>query len=169
MAEKKTLKDYMMGLRKDHEYTIRIARYVVTDADMTRIENNLKAHELVDISKLKKTIHQSTAYGFPDPVNSEVFIFNVTLGLPQSCFYLGREIAKILKISEIYVAVTDSNYIEPVLDIKPTGKTIETFAKPEVEGEEISGEKYNMGMLKTILAARDADPLSIISTPSKKK
>lgn len=165
VEKKKRLQDYMMGLKKDHDYTIRVLVPEIPDKDMTRIENNLKAHELVNISKIKKTIFQSAPYGFPDPtMKGEVCIFNITLGLPVSCFYLSREIAKILGISEIYVCSHGIDNPPPELDITPSGETTPTYAKPEIVGDELAGGKYVAGFLKTILDSRKKDPLSIIKT-----
>lgn len=172
MADKKTLKDYIMGLKKDHEYTVRIANRMLTDEDITRIENNLKAHELIKMTTPKKTIFQMHPLGFAEPTKSEVMIFNVTLGMPASCFYLGREIAKILKISEIYVVVNGSDNPLSELHIEKDPKYVSKVstdpAYPEAKdlpkAEELYGDKYNQSMLKTIMAARKKDPNSIIKT-----
>ena len=160
---KKTLHDYMMGLRKDHKFVVRIAMCIPTDEQMKRIEGNLKAYELVDITSPHKTIIQAHPLGFDEPINSEVVIFEVTLGLPASSFYLGRQIAKILKISDMYVVVNGAD--------NPLHDEDDKEEKPvePVAFDDLYGEKYNTAMLKTILAARDADPLSIVSTPSKTK
>lgn len=165
---KKSLQDYLMGIKKEHTFTVRIANCILVDKDMDRIESNLKAYELIDITKPKKTIFQSHPLGFAEPVNSEVFIFTVTTGLPASSFFLGREIAKILKISEIYVVVNGQD--NPVADKKEEYKA-KLSTNPEYpedknlpDSDELYGTKYNDNMLKTILKARDKDADSITQT-----
>lgn len=169
---KKTLHDYLMGLKKEHEYTVRIANRMLSDEDMKRIENNLKAHELIEITSPKKTIFQMHPLGFTEPTKSEVMIFNVKLGLPASCFYLGREIAKILKISEIYVVVNGADNPLPELNLEKDPNYVPKVstdpAYPEDKdlppAEDLYGDKYNQKMLKTILDARKKDPNSIVKT-----
>jgi hypothetical protein len=165
---KKTLSDYVMGVRKEHEYTVRICVSELPDNALDRIENNLKQYDLIDVTKPKKTIFQSHPLGFAEPMNSEVFIFNVTLGLPASHFYLGREIAKILKVTENRVVVNCAE--NPIKDHREEYKA-KLSTDPEYpedknlpKSDELYGTKYNDNMLKTILKARDKDADSITST-----
>lgn len=169
---KKTLHDYLMGLKKEHAYTVRVANRMLADEDMTRIENNLKAHELIEMTTPKKTIFQHHPLGFTEPTKSEVMIFDVKLGLPQSSFYLAREIAKILKISEIYVVVNGVDNPLPELHIEKDPNYVSKVSTdpkyPEDDNlpahSELAGEEYNKNMLKTILDARKKDPQSIVKT-----
>lgn len=152
---KKTLKDYLIGVKKTHKYTVRIAKLCeLTDSEMTLIENNLKAYELVDITTPKKTIFQAHPLGFTEPTFSNVIIFDIELGLPASSFYLSKLIAKVLKISDDYVVVNgvDNPVVSPE-DVKAT---------------DYYGDEYNSNMLKTILDARAKDPNSIVKTYSDK-
>lgn len=165
---KKTLADYIMGIKKEHTYTVRIANHELTDKNLDRIESNLKERELIDITKVKKTIFQSHPLGFAEPMNSEVYIFSVTLGMPASSFFLAREIAKILKISEINVVVNGQD--NPVADKKEEYKA-KLSTNPEYPEDknlpthkENYGTEYNDNMLKTILKARDKDADSITQT-----
>lgn len=174
---KKTLKDYLLGLKKEHVYTIRVALPEIAEKAMTRIENNLKAYELIKVGKPKKTIFQKHPLGFAEPVNSEITIFEVTTGMPASSFYLAREIAKILKISEIHVVVNGIDNPTPELHItKPEGYVSKVSTDPAYPEDkdlpphsELAGPEYNEKMLKTIADAKKKDPLSVVSTPSKKK
>ena len=160
----KSLQDYLLGVKKTHNYTVRVANHVLTDENIDRIESNLKAYELVDITRPKKSIIQTHPLGFAEPINAEVYLIDVKLGLPASSFYLGREIAKILKISEIYVVVNGDD--NPVVDYADALKKQEE-AKPgepmdvNVDPATVYGGKYNENMLKTILDARKKDVNSI--------
>jgi len=179
---KKTLKDYLLGIKKEHVYTIRIALEEIPEKDMTRIENNLKAYELIKVGKPKSTIWQKQPLGFAEPVNSKITIFDVTTGIPASSFYLAREIAKILKISEIHVVVNGLDNPIPGMVETPNfdghidgyvSKVSTDPAYPEDKGlpanTELVGQKYIDGMLDTIAKAKKKDPNSVVSTPSKKK
>ena len=169
---KKTLKDYLLGIKKEHAYTVRVANRVITEDDMHRIENNLKAYELVNLSTPKKTMFQTHPLGFAEPTKSEVMIFDAKLGLPASCFYLAREIAKILKISEIYVCVNGFDNPLPELHIEKdpnyVSKVSTDPAYPEDKDlpphSELAGMEYNQSLLKTLLDARKKDPNSIVKT-----
>ena len=173
---KKTLKDYLLGIKKEHAYTIRIANRILEDNDLTRIENNLKAHELISISAPKKTIFQSHPLGFTEPTKSEVLILDVKLGMPQSSFWLAREIAKILKISEIYVVVNGADNPLPELHIEKDPNYVPKVstdpAYPEDKDlpphSELAGTEYLKDMLATIEKARKKDPNSIV-WPAKDK
>jgi RNA-binding protein YhbY len=170
---KKTLKDYLLGIKKEHEFTVRIALPELTEEQMTRIENNLKAHELIKITKPKKTIWQKHPLGFAEPVCSEITIFEVTTGLPAECFYLGREIAKILKISEIHVVVNGTGNPLQVLNLEKDPDYVVRAANPDypeapkINHDDYVGQGYIDGMLKTIMDAKKKDPNSIIQTPTK--
>lgn len=159
---KKTLKDYILSLKKEHEFTVRIAGHEIDNSAIDRIENNLKRHELIKISKPKKTMYQVHPLGFTEPTNSEVTIFTVKLGLPASSFYLAREIAQILKISEIYVVVNGID--NPVQDYskkddKYKAKLSIDPEYPEVknmeDAQELVGDKRSENMLKTILKDKE--------------
>lgn len=168
----KTLKDYMMGLKKEHDFTVRVALPEIDEASMTRIENNLKAYELLKVTKPKKTIWQRHPLGFAEPVMSEITIFEVKTGLPASCFYLGREIAKILKISEIHVVVNGSDNPLQELKITPDADYVSKVsvnpAYPEDKDmpkhKDMAGQEYTDNMLKTIIDAKKKDPLSVVKT-----
>jgi len=180
---KKTLKDYLLGIKKEHNYTVRIALPQIEEKAMTSIENNLKAYELIKVSKPTKTIWQKHPLGFAEPVMSEVTIFEVTTGLPASSFYLAREIAKILKISEIHVVVNGLDNPIPAINIAPSQSStgeIEGYVSkvsvdpsypevPKIDHDDYVGQGYIDNMLDTIKDAKDKDPNSIVSTPTKKK
>lgn len=169
---KKTLQDYIMGLKKQHSYTIRIANRQLTDEDMKRIENNLKAHELLEITAPHETIWQTHPLGFTEPTQSTVLIFNVKVGMPQSSFWLAREIAKILKISEIYVVVNGVDNPLPELNLEKdpnyVSKVSTDPAYPEDKNlpphEDTYGNEHTAKVLKVILDARKKDPMSIVKT-----
>src|SRR5579863_9941663 len=173
---KKTLKDYLLGIKKEHTYTVRIANRVLEDHDITRIENNLKAQELIEMTAPEKTIFQSHPLGFTQPTKSEVLIFNVKLGMPQSCFWLAREIAQILKISEIYVVVNGSDNPLPELHIEkdpnyvPKVSTDPAYPEDKMlpPHKDLAGTEYVDNMLKTLEKARKKDPASVIWPASDK-
>lgn len=165
---KKTLADYIMGIKKDHTYTIRVAVPEISDKEMDRIENNLKQYDIISISKQKTTPVQLHPLGFAEPINSEVIIFTVTTERPASSFYLGREIAKILKTTENRVVVNGPDNIVKDFSDEYKAKLSRDPEYPEAKdlpkAEELYGDKYNENMLKTILNARDKDADSITQT-----
>jgi len=163
---KKTLADYLLNAKKDYKYTIRVAVEDISSQDISRIENNLKAYDLIDVSKPKKTIFQKTPYGFAEPMNSEVVIFDVTTSLPASCFYLAREIAKILKISEIRVVVNGLDNPTPELNVDEVKKISDD---DNIDVSELYGDEYNKNMLKTIMDAKKKDSASIDNSYNSKK
>jgi len=159
----KSLSDYLLGVRKEYTVKIRFA-CDLTDKDVDRIEEHLKRYDLIKISAPKKTIFQTNALGFENPVNCEVMIFEVTLGLPVAFNELRYELARCVKQSDARVAVTGDFDVAAKTNPEPTkveeedtyvGKrTVVPAHEIDYDHKEIAGQEYNDDMIKTLSDAR---------------
>lgn len=76
---------------------------------MEWIERVLQKYVLLDITKPVKTIMQKHPLDFQDIQNAEVWIVDITCGLPVSAYVLKRELQLALNISENFVVVRGEN------------------------------------------------------------
>ena len=160
----KTLHDYLLGVRKEQKIKVRFA-CVLNDEMISKIENAFKKYDLISMGSPKKTIFQTQAIGFENPVNSEVTIIDATLGLPFSPSVLRLEVARSIKVSETKVAIDDS-FTEAATTIQHPSqpeKEIETYVGKQkqigpveatLDHKQYFGSDYNEDMVKTIEDSR---------------
>lgn len=164
----KTLQEYLLGVRKETKLKIRFAM-TLTDEMLDKIETALKKYDLISISAPKKTIFQTRAIGWEDPINSEVTIIEVSLGLPVSEYVLRIEVARSIKVSEVKLAITndcdlDQTEFKKASDLALPKVEVETYVGiqtqigpdviTKVKPEDFYGDEYNQNMIKTLGDAR---------------
>jgi hypothetical protein len=89
------LKQYIEDAAKQYSFRLK-AVVPIDDAAMDRIEMVLAKHDLLTITKPYKTIVQRTPLDFPQLRAAEVYILDITLGLPVAPHVLRNDIRDVL-------------------------------------------------------------------------
>jgi hypothetical protein len=146
--------DYFNALKKDYEFTIKIAVNDLAEEQVGHIEEALKKYDLKNVSSVKKTPIQQSPLDFPNVRDSEVHIFNVTLQYPVTPDALLREVAEVGGIPMNAVAIYTANdprhqYTKDVLEDN-TGKPTALGNPEKWTTEPAYGEAYNSAFLKSL-------------------
>ena len=103
-----SLQEYITESEK--QYHLRLKTIVpVDDAVMDRLENSLAKYNPLMISRPVKTILQRAPLDFPNVEAAEVYIVDMTFGMPAAPHILRADIRKLLDAPENYVFVRDCN------------------------------------------------------------
>tara|TARA_B100000287_G_scaffold368440_1_gene364711 strand:- start:1245 stop:1760 length:516 start_codon:yes stop_codon:yes gene_type:complete len=128
------------------------------------METALQKFELAKMSSGKKTPIQSVPLDFPALSNETVTIFDVTTNYPCSVIALKEYLADYMNINASMIVVrkpgepteeyqdnmekaTKSEYVNKLMDI-------EMKDAPKVNKDELTGDKYNMSLLKELLKSK---------------
>jgi len=91
-------------------YKLRLKSIVpLNDEAMDRIERAVIRFQPLDISRPRKTIFQSNPMDFPNVSGAEVWIVDLTFGLPASAPAIREDIRKALNAPECYIVVRGEN------------------------------------------------------------
>ena len=102
------LKQYLTETEK--QYNLRLKTIVpLDDGLMDRIETCVARYNPISVSRPKKTILQRTPLDFPNVTCAEVYIVDMTFGLPTAPHVLRADIRKLLDAPENYVFVRNRN------------------------------------------------------------
>ena len=163
----KKLEDYIM-LRKD-EKTFRVKfAFQPKDIDMDRVERALQKYDVIDIGPISKTIFQKNPVDFADINNSEIWIFDVTLGFPVASFVLKEELIQLFKTHSKFIVVRGEDdplqeQADEILEDDEDNETAnadedsepilnndhyEELSEFEADAKEYYGDDYNEEMLK---------------------
>lgn len=174
---KKTLQDYILRVRKQTKLDIRFLNVIITDEVMDVIETFMKKYDLEEIKPAKKTIFHTNPFGFDEPCAGEVYLVKATVNMPVSTHELRMELARLLKVSMIYVSVMIegsepkpvSNGLETPEDYETKLSTDANYHKDEIgpDGKEFYGDEYNQNMIKTLDDARKEIKKEINKTSGK--
>ena len=103
-----SLQEYITESEK--QYHLRLKTIVpVDDTVMDRLENFLAKYNPLMISRPVKTILQRAPLDFPNVEAAEVYIVDMTFGMPAAPHILRADIRKLLDAPENYVFVRDCN------------------------------------------------------------
>lgn len=101
-------KQYLAESEKTYNYRLKTVAALDKDA-VARIEKYFARHNLIKISTVRKTPLQKAPLDFESIPNREVFILDVTLGLPISSFIIQRELVGLLQLPGDYLIVRGEN------------------------------------------------------------
>jgi hypothetical protein len=102
------LQQYLTETEK--QYHLRLKTIVpIDDSVMDKIENYLAKYKPLDVSRPKKTILQREPLDFPNVAAAEVYIVDMTFGLPAAPHVLRADLRKLLDAPENYVFVRTRN------------------------------------------------------------
>jgi hypothetical protein len=103
-----TFKQYLAESEKTFNYRLKTVSLLDKKA-VASIEKYFQRFNLVKISTVRKTPLQKTPLDFESVSNREVFMLDVTLGLPISSFIMQRELVGILGLPGDYLLVRGEN------------------------------------------------------------
>ena len=158
-----TFNQYLTEAAKSYDYKIKVAGELA-DGFASRMETALQKFELAKMSSGKKTPIQSVPLDFPALSNETVTIFDVTTNYPCSVIALKEYLADYMNINASMIVVrkpgepteeyqdnmekaTQSEYVNKLMDI-------EMKDAPKVNKDELTGDKYNMSLLKELLKSK---------------
>lgn len=158
-----TFTQYLTEATKSYDYKVKVAGTIADDFK-NRMETALQKFELAKMSAGKKTPIQSVPLDFPALSNEEVTIFDITTNYPCSVNALKEYLADYMNINASMIVVRKPG--EPTEEYQDTianaGKSeyvnklmdIEMSDSPKVNPEELTGDKYNMSLLKELMKTR---------------
>lgn len=166
------LQNYIEDATK--EYSFRLKSVVpIDDAAMDRIEMVLAKHDLLTITKPYKTIIQRAPLDFPQMRAAEVYILDITLGLPVAPHILRNDIRDVLNAPEDSIVLRtrsepgemETESLNALADIaveaerrglKPASLLTDAAyddADP-MDGEQLYGNAYNTAFLSHLQSVR---------------
>lgn len=102
------LKSYLVETEK--QYHLRLKTIVpIDDAIMDKIEASIVKYNPMAVSSPKRTILQRTPLDFPNTTAAEVYIVDMTFGLPAAPHVLRADLRKVLNAPEASVFVRNRN------------------------------------------------------------
>ena len=164
-----TFTQYLTEAAKSYDYKIKVAGTIADDFK-NRMETALQKFELAKMSAGKKTPIQSLPLDFPALSNEEVTIFDVTTNYPVSVNVLKEYLADYMNINASLIVVRKPG--EPTeeyqQEIADAGKSDFANKLADVEqkfqdnapngrgqADNLSGDKYNMSLMRELLKTRD--------------
>ena len=164
-----TFTQYLTEAAKSYDYKIKVAGTIADDFK-NRMETALQKFELAKMSAGKKTPIQSLPLDFPALSNEEVTIFDVTTNYPCSVNELKEYLADYMNINASMIVVRKPG--EPTeeyqQEIADAGKSDFANKLADVEqkfqdnapngrgqADNLSGDKYNMSLMRELLKTRD--------------
>jgi hypothetical protein len=101
-------KQYLAESEKTYNYRLKTVALLDKDS-VSRIEKFFARYNLIKISTARRTPLQKAPLDFESIPNREVFILDLTLGLPISSFIIHRELVGLLSIPGDYLIVRGEN------------------------------------------------------------
>lgn len=159
-------KKYLAESYKEYNYRIK-SILPLTDQAMDMIESVLRKYDLKDITNPRKTPLQEHPLEFYNERNKEVYIVDVTLGMPMSSYVLHAELKEALNTYESSIVVRSENdpiEIQTQMEKEKEGKEYETKLSTEsdyhdseqIKEEPAYGDDYNQKFLSRIAKAKIA-------------
>ena len=158
-----TFKDYLTESAKSYDYKIKIAG-ASKDIDKNALETALQKFDLASMSAGKTTPIMTLPLDFPALSNESVTIFDVTTNYPESPRVMHEYLSDLLRIPMTHMVVRKPG--EPTeeyqADMQVAKKSeyanklhdIEYKDAPKVNSEEVTGDKYNMSLMRELLKDR---------------
>ena len=130
-------KDYLHESIKEYSYRIK-AICVIDDDALDKLDSVLRKYDLLDISNVHITQLQEHPLEFYNERNKQVYIVDVTLGMPISSYVLRSELQEVLNTYESAIIVRAEN--DP---IELQTQEIENKKDKEYETKLSTNSEYN--------------------------
>jgi hypothetical protein len=101
-------KSYLAAAERTYSYRVKTV-VPLDDVAMGHIERAVAKYNPLEIGKVSKTILQKEPLDFAEVQNAEVYIIDMTLGLPASAYVLQQDFRNALGIPEEYIKVRSAN------------------------------------------------------------
>ena len=151
----KSFYHYLAESAKSYDYRIKSIRPITADT-ISVIERALFKYEIKDIKKPKKLMAQKTPLDFSSFPMAEVWILDITTGIPASSYVLAVTLRGVLNMPEDELVVRGSNepleleaeQIEEIHKDDQLAKLDDPFYDTEDQPTEIAyGDAYNKNLL----------------------
>ncbi len=159
----KTFKEYLAEAVKTYQARIKIAGELPENFE-TKLKNYMTKYETIEFKKTASTPVQEHPHEFTRLKNVEVTIFDVTTNYPCSVNALKEYLADYMNVNAAMIVVRKpgepteeyqdqmekagkSEYVNKLMDI-------EMSDSPKVNKDELTGDKYNMSLLKELMKTR---------------
>jgi len=163
-----TFKDYLTESTKSYDYKIKVAGTIADDF-ASRMETALQKFELAKLSAGKKTPIMTLPLDFPALSNEAVTIFDVTTNYPVAVNVLKEYLADYMKITPSMIVVRKpgepteeyqdamqigkkSDFANKLADVEM--KFQDNAPNQKVKADDLSGDKYNMSLMRELLKTR---------------
>ena len=153
-----TFKDYLTEAVKSYDYKIKIAG-ASKDIDKNALETALQKFDLASMSAGKTTPIMTLPLDFPALSNESVTIFDVKTNYPESPRVMHEYLSDLLRIAMTHMVVRKPG--EPTEEYQEKMQVKSEYANklhdieykdaPKVNSEELTGDTYNMGLLKELM------------------
>ena len=163
-----TFKDFLTESSKSYDYKIKVAGDIDKDF-ASRMETALQKFELAKLSAGKKTPIMTLPLDFPALSNESVTIFDVTTNYPASSNVMKEYLSDILRVPATHIVVRKpgepteeyqdamqvakkSDFANKVADVEQ--KFQDNAPNQKVKADDLSGDKYNMGLLRELMKTK---------------
>jgi len=163
-----TFTQYLTEAAKSYDYKIKVAGNIDKDF-ASRMETALAKFEVAKMSTGKKTPIMTLPLDFPMLSNESVTIYDVTTNYPASSNVMKEYLSDILRVPATHIVVRKpgepteeyqdamqvakkSDFANKVADVEQ--KFQDNAPNQKVTADDLSGDKYNMGLLRELMKTK---------------
>ena len=163
-----TFTQYLTEAAKSYDYKIKVAGNIDKDF-ASRMETALAKFEVAKMSAGKKTPIMTLPLDFPMLSNESVTIYDVTTNYPASSNVMKEYLSDILRVPATHIVVRKpgepteeyqdamqvakkSEFANKVADVEQ--KFQDNAPNQKVKADDLSGDKYNMGLLRELMKTK---------------
>jgi len=163
-----TFTQYLTEAAKSYDYKIKVAGNIDKDF-ASRMETALAKFEVAKMSAGKKTPIMTLPLDFPMLSNESVTIYDVTTNYPASSNVMKEYLSDILRVPATHIVVRKpgepteeyqdamqvakkSDFANKVADVEQ--KFQDNAPNQKVKADDLSGDKYNMGLLRELMKTK---------------
>ena len=163
-----TFTQYLTEAAKSYDYKIKVAGNIDKDF-ASRMETALAKFEVAKMSAGKKTPIMTLPLDFPMLSNESVTIYDVTTNYPASSNVMKEYLSDILRVPATHIVVRKpgepteeyqdamqvakkSEFANKVADVEQ--KFQDNAPNQKVKADDLSGDKYNMSLMRELLKTR---------------
>ena len=163
-----TFTQYLTEAAKSYDYKIKVAGNIDKDF-ASKMETALAKFEVAKMSAGKKTPIMTLPLDFPMLSNESVTIYDVTTNYPASSNVMKEYLSDILRVPATHIVVRKpgepteeyqdamqigkkSDFANKVADVEQ--KFQDNAPNQKVKADDLSGDKYNMGLLRELMKTK---------------
>ena len=164
-----TFTQYLTEAAKSYDYKIKVAGNIDKDF-ASKMETALAKFEVAKMSAGKKTPIMTLPLDFPMLSNESVTIYDVTTNYPASSNVMKEYLSDILRVPATHIVVRKpgepteeyqdamqvakkSDFANKVADVEQ--KFQDNAPNQKVKADDLSGDKYNMSLMRELLKDKE--------------
>ena len=158
-----TFAQYLTEATKSYDYKIKVAGEL-DKGFASKLESALAKFDVSNMSAGKQTPIMTLPLDFPALSNEQVTIFDVTTNYPEATRVMHEYLSDILRIPATHLVVRKPGEpTEEYQDQMQVAKKSEYASKlqdieyrdaPKVKSDEVTGDKYNMSLMRELLKTK---------------